>query len=218
MCPPCYILGLDLGQMSEFTALAVVEKAWPDAHEAEPRYAVRELKRFPLGSPYLEIVSVVREWSDRLPRANPFLVAVDQTGVGKPIVDLFRRHLAVNAVTITAGSGESYDEASGCWRVAKKQLVSIMQVLLQEKRLHIAKSLPEAQTLVQELRTFKAKTPASVNESFEDWRERDHDDLVFAVALACRSGQRYRHQEPQRLPTRIVVGNPYFCGLHCRMF
>jgi hypothetical protein len=23
------------------------------------------------------------------------------------------------------------------------------------------------------------------NETFESWRERDHDDLVFAVALAC---------------------------------
>ena len=35
----------------------------------------------------------------------------------------------------------------------------------------------------------------SGNETFESWRERDHDDLVLAVALAAWLGERWAAQE-----------------------
>jgi hypothetical protein len=44
--------------------------------------------------------------------------------------------------------------------------------------------------LVQELGAFRVKITASANETFEAWRERDHDDLVLAVAMAAWVGQR----------------------------
>jgi hypothetical protein len=42
---------------------------------------------------------------------------------------------------------------------------------------------------VKELESFRVKITASAHETFEAWRERDHDDLVLAVALAAWVGQ-----------------------------
>ena len=60
-----------------------------------------------------------------------------------------------------------------------------MQVLLQQRRLKIARSLPDAETLVSELQTFRVKVTLAAAETLDAWRENAHDDLVLAVALAC---------------------------------
>jgi hypothetical protein len=44
--------------------------------------------------------------------------------------------------------------------------------------------------MLQELMNFRVKVAASANETFEAWRERDHDDLVLAVANAAWVGER----------------------------
>jgi hypothetical protein len=42
------------------------------------------------------------------------------------------------------------------------------------------------QTLIDELMVFKFKVdPKTAHESYSVWRERDHDDLVLATAMAC---------------------------------
>jgi hypothetical protein len=57
--------------------------------------------------------------------------------------------------------------------------------------LKIAPALREAKTLTKELQTFRVKVSlAKANESFEAWRERDHDDLVLAVAMAVWLAER----------------------------
>jgi hypothetical protein len=44
---------------------------------------------------------------------------------------------------------------------------------------------------LREFLTFRIKMNAATeHESFEAWRERDHDDLVLAVALACWLGEK----------------------------
>ena len=70
-------------------------------------------------------------------------------------------------------------------RRSRKGLVSILQVLLGTRRLHVAADQPDARQLARELETFQVKLTQAGNETFESWRERDHDDLVLAVALAC---------------------------------
>ena len=111
---------------------------------------------------------------------------VDQTGAGRPVVDLFRdAKLDPVGVTITggnhAGSG-GRDE----YRVPKKDLVSTVQALLQTGRLKFAEGLAMADVLTEELQNFRAKINVSTGHtSFEHWRERDHDDVVLALALAC---------------------------------
>jgi hypothetical protein len=87
-------------------------------------------------------------------------------------------------VTITGGSAVT-PAGDGRYRVAKKELVSILRRLLGTDRLQIEQTLPEAPVLSQELGTFQVKISEAKNETFEAWRERDHDDLVLAVAIAC---------------------------------
>lgn len=200
---PAYILGLDLGQTSDPSALAVVEtRRGPDPAgrlDHVQHYAVRHLERYQLGTPYPRIVDSVSLLSARPPLPGCTLVA-DQTGVGRPVVDMFRaRRLPclVRAVTIT--SGHQITEEGFDFRVPKKELVGVMQSLLQSGRLKVARSLPLAGVLEKELGNFKVKVTQAANEVFGAWREGENDDLVLAVALAVWLGEREPPVQPEDL-------------------
>ncbi len=212
-----YHVGLDLGQAADYTALAVVE--WtPDALK------VRHLQRFSLGTVYPEIVGAVEGLMSRLPEYPE--LAVDATGVGRPVVDLLRaRGLRFDAVTITGGDTATHDGRD--WRVPKRDLVGAVAVPLQTGRLKIARGLPDAATLTRELLNFKVTIdPKTAHDSYASWRESDHDDLVLAVALAVWSAERLGGcvvpNDPLggRRPTEIpMMGDCYpGCGRIPRMF
>jgi hypothetical protein len=209
-------LGLDLGQAQDYTALAVLERTAP--HGGRPReHAVRYLKRWPLGTAYPDIVADVASLVRRVDgaRARPRVellegvdfalpvgtLAVDATGVGRPVVDLLRRarlECRVQAVTITAGHAATAGPDGV--NVPKKELVSVLQVLLQTRRLKVADALPDAGTLVHELTTFQTKVTLAGNETFGAWREGAHDDLVLAVALAAW----FAEHEPSPYPGALA--------------
>jgi phage FluMu gp28-like protein len=172
-----YAVGLDLGQAQDFSTLAIVQKSGEEYH-------VRGLERFRLGTPYPAIVERVQTVAHRLPEGTALVV--DATGVGAPVVDLFRSvRLHPVAVTITGGDTVSHDKDNN-YRVPKRNLVSTLAVLLQSGRLKIARSLPEAATLTKELLNFRVRIdPATAHDSYAAWREGDHDDLVLATAMAC---------------------------------
>jgi hypothetical protein len=183
-----YFSGLDLGQMQDYSALAVVERTTlphPDnSRKTLYHFAVRHLHRWPLGTAYPAIVTDVRTLFATAPLQDSRL-AVDQTGVGRAVVDLFRSAgITANLWPITITHGESGHGST----VAKKNLVGAVQVPLQDRRLKIAESLPLASVLAEELSMFRVKVTLSANETFEAWRERDHDDLVLALALALYVG------------------------------
>ncbi len=174
-----FILGLDLGQSHDYTALAILERRDGGAYE------IRHLHRFPLGTSYPAIVDHVADLLRRPPLRGYMPVVVDATGVGAPVVDLLRRcGLAPEMVEIHGGAGVSRGD-DGSYRVPKRDLASVVAVLLQGGRLRVAAALHEAQTLVAELLAFRAKVTIAGHDTFEALRERDHDDLVLAVALAC---------------------------------
>lgn len=178
-----FYLGLDLGQAQDYTALAVLEKQ-------EKEYHVRHLERPKLGTPYPAIVEQVQNLlkSDQL--WGRTALVVDKTGVGAPVVDMFRKAgLRPVAITITGGNSVSKDGDG--YHVPKRDLVSTLQVLFQAGRLKVAAELPEARLLVEELLNFKVKINVkTAHDSYEAWREGIHDDLVLAVALACWYGER----------------------------
>ena len=164
--------------------MAVAEQNWPADH-----YQVRHLRRWPPGTAYPQIVADVVGMT----AAPPFwgaLLAVDQTGVGRPVAQLLERVgvYSLTRVIVTAGhtAGWNDDRAR---LVPKRDLVGVLQVLLQARRLRVAGQLPEATVLERELLKFRAKTPAAGAETVDSWRERPHDDLVLAVALACWLGE-----------------------------
>jgi hypothetical protein len=183
-----YCAGLDLGKTADFTAMVILEidEAFDEqARHFRRRHAVRYLRRWPLGTPYPAIVADVAATLDKPPLLGAPLV-VDQTGVGAAVVDLFRMGGVdgLKPVLITSGNAVSRDD-QGVFHVAKKVLVSTLQVLLQERRLQIAPTLSCAETLEMELQNFRVKITAAMNETFEAWRDRDHDDLLLALALAA---------------------------------
>ena len=191
--PADYFLGLDLGQAQDYTALAVLEARFgPDPAQsttAVRHYACRLLKRWQLGTKYPAVVADLAEMVARPPLSGS-AVAVDQTGVGAAVVDFLSGaglHCKLHPVLITGGRQTTVD--AGVRHVPKKELVSTMQVLLQTGRLRIARELEHAATLQKELAAFRVKITAAANETFEAWRERDHDDMVLAVALAAWLGE-----------------------------
>src|SRR5262249_61794589 len=112
-------------------------------------------------------------------------LVVDQTGVGRAVVDMLRQTACgVIPVTITGGHATTVT-GDGSYHVPKKELITALQVVMQGRRLQIARSLPDAATLVRELQNFQVKITAAANETFGVWRDGQHDDLVLAGALAC---------------------------------
>lgn len=158
-----------------------------DAHASEPFNArdiasisVRHLERMPLRTAYPDVVAHIARMLQRAPLRGATLI-LDQTGVGRPVVDLVRRAgLRPIAVTITAGDAESTDHQRN-WRVAKSLLVSHLQASLHCGELRIAKGLTEARTLTAELQDFRATTSENGYTRFGA-REGRHDDLVLSVA------------------------------------
>jgi hypothetical protein len=71
------------------------------------------------------------------------------------------------------------------WKVPKKCLVSTLQVLMQGRRLTVAKSLPFSAALVEELQNFQVKVTEAANETFGALGEGYHDDLVLAIMIAA---------------------------------
>jgi hypothetical protein len=201
-----HFVGLDLGQAHQYSALTVLERRIAShgrtIADVRPCEAIRHLDRFAPGTPYPEIAAAVRDVL-KTQEVSGAMLMVDVTGVGKAVKELFYDELW-NRVTCTfvplavVGSGPVLAGGSpSCGiPVPKLELVGTMQVLLQTKRLKIADSLPEAAVLVRELEMFPAATPVLRGESVEQWRERDHDDLVLAVALAAWVGE-------QNLPDRV---------------
>jgi hypothetical protein len=164
---------------------------------------MRHLERLPLGTPYPAIVAHVSKLFAEPPLAGAVL-AVDYTGVGRPVLDMLRLakiKARLVPITITAGSSAAPDDQGG-WHIAKGELVSVLQVLLQSRRLKIAASLPEAHVLVKELENFRIKITAAANEVFGA-REGQHDDLVLAAGCAAWLGEHIL-LEPWRLE---VIGD-----------
>jgi hypothetical protein len=189
-----YFIGLDLGQSQDFTAIAILETAevtgeWDPAgfaRRVSAAYRLRHLERVPLGTPYPEVVARVRDVARSQELRGNCSLMVDATGVGRPVVDLLRRadlECPILPALITGGEAEGCGK--GYYRVPKRDLMVGLQVLLQRGDLQIAKGLKLAGTLVQEMSSVRVRQTGTGHEQFGAWREGEHDDLVFAVALAC---------------------------------
>jgi hypothetical protein len=215
------IVGVDLGQQRDPTAIAVVERGYVpngplynahyvykgrEIHAArEPvslEYHVRHLERPPLGTSYVDVVERIIAMLEDL-GDKELVLAVDTTGVGRPVADMLRARLnewldedegtRIDAAWITITGGDSVSRAEGRGlRVPKRDLASAPLVLMQNKQLKIAEGMPLSDTLRKELLNFKVRINLSTgHDSYEAWREGDHDDLVLAVAMACWCGERY---------------------------
>jgi hypothetical protein len=197
---PFYV-GLDLGQAADYTALAVVQSVAEvnQAGGVDKNLHLRHLERYELGTPYPQIADNVaalmrderltpNEYDPsrlRVFRREPQLI-VDDTGVGRAVADLLKtKGLKFRAVTITGGD-EVNAVGGGRYRVPKRDLVGALEVPFHTGKLKIAEGMDLWPTLKKELLNFRRKIDLrTAHDSYEHWREGDHDDLVLAAALAC---------------------------------
>jgi hypothetical protein len=194
-------VGLDLGQSADYTALAVVQDGVKEnpAGGTEKYLHLRHLERYELRTPYPEIASRVAALV-RSPELSPTeydpsrlryytkppMLVVDDTGVGRAVSDLLKtRGLRFKAVTITGGD-KVHAAGGGRYRVPKRDLVAALEVPFHTGELRVAEGLELWDVLRKELLNFRRKIDLrTAHDSYEHWRESDHDDLVLACALAC---------------------------------
>jgi len=198
-----FILGLDLGQSRDYTALSVVEKI--GGGNVESVYHVRHLERI-RDVPYPDVVSKVAKIKQSAELKEGAVLVVDATGVGTPVVDMFNKAgLRPIAVWIHGGANTSHERDN--WRVPKRDLVGVLQVLLQGSRLKMSWKLKLAQALQGEMLNFKCKiNPETAHDSYSAWREDDHDDLVLSVALATWWGERMPRGIKFPTPKEAITG------------
>jgi hypothetical protein len=184
-------IGLDLGQVSDPSALALVEqRSRKEGGKTRREYTCPYLRRWSLGTGYPEIVRNVKEFVASLGEPLPYLV-VDITGCGRPVFDQLREaSISLSGlVGVNITGGFSTTRSFGTANVPKRALVSAVRSVLEGRRILIARKLKEAQTLQRELSTFSTKISTSGNETYEALRAKDHDDIVLAVALALWRGE-----------------------------
>jgi hypothetical protein len=178
-----FFFGVDLGQSNDPSTIAVVERIGD-------QFRCGHLERMPLGTSYPSVVHRVGSLMAAPICAGNCELAIDATGVGRPVCDMFT-HAGIPfiGVIITAGHAETIGSAD-CYRnVPKISLISHVQSLLHGGRLKIKKDLPEADTLINELKHFKVSYSSAGFMSFSA-RDGKHDDLVLALSVAVWCAQR----------------------------
>jgi hypothetical protein len=198
-----FLLGADLGQSPDPSALAileekllVMEKGKLNINDLSLRLAARApikvvsrldcrwLERIPLGTPYPQVLDRCEAWLKSPELVEEAIFILDYTGVGHPVYDFARdRGMAPIGINITAGR-ELVETLAG-YNVPKRDLISQLLIAFQSGRLLISGELPFAQTIRNELINFRMRIHPSGKTSYEVWREGEHDDLVLALAIAC---------------------------------
>ncbi len=220
--PTEYVFGLDLAQASDYTALALLKLTTPEGSRLDRAglpflYDLVSLARWRGESYPAQVKRVAKLVAD--PRLRPIVktpprpvgggmfymsdvearapkpkLAIDATGVGRAVVDLFltpeiREVADVVPVTITGGDewrkdlwGAGRPHVHAFW-VAKKQLVSLVVARLQGERLRFIPGDRLSAELEEELRNFRVKLSRANNEQFEA-RDGKTDDLILAVSMA----------------------------------
>jgi hypothetical protein len=111
-------------------------------------------------------------------------VICDLTAVGPTILPTLRKAGVQRITPVVLTTALDAVEIDRTWRVPKRDLVTGLQVALQQRRLKVAPGLPDTDLLVRELSAFRATVTLDPSENAADWRARPGDDLVLAVALA----------------------------------
>ncbi|MFN7921468.1 MAG: hypothetical protein U0Q16_15305 [Bryobacteraceae bacterium] len=202
---PTYFVGVDLGQRRDHTALAVIESATLIRDERDPvsfafleehRLSVTALEQLPLGIPYTTIAGYIEKAVGHQSLWKNCLLAIDATGVGQPIFDLLRNcRLPVKdlrAVIIT--SGERPSRSGHTDNIPRRALLHNLHSRTIGRQYKVSGKLPHARTLIRELAQLQVRLDDAGNESIAPSQHSQHDDLVFATAIALwyatRSGAR----------------------------
>jgi phage FluMu gp28-like protein len=177
-----FFVGVDLGKQHDYSTIVIVEKRGDEL-------LVRGAERIPLGTPYSRLVEILREVVRRPELAGRCSVVVDATGLGEPVMEMIRRAdlgCDVTAAVISGGKRASRKKTGKYKTVPKYDLMTGLQVALEDEELKIARRMSEARSLVKELTDIRVNERGGMGAEGSG----QHDDLVMAVALACWRAKR----------------------------
>lgn len=207
-----FIVGLDLGQIQDYTAVAVIEQQVyipPLGGWVSETALTGQLLELWDKSPQTRDL-----WEDAAPTPPPvYCRHLARWPLGTSYPTIVRDVIALVQTPPLKGCSILVPDATGVGQpvidmllhyagvsmlpvtitggatatgthVPKRDLISATQVLLQSGRLKIARSLPDAAILEAELANYRVKVTENLHETFNA-REGEHDDLVLALALAC---------------------------------
>ena len=201
--PQQYWIGWDPGQSQDYSAISILKKM-PDK-----TYQVQHLERLPLGTPYPSQVTKVYAMMHRKPldKADVTL-CIDATGIGAAVVDLAKAK-GTNPVSIQIHGGmeASWTDDRMSAKAPKADLIGCLTVLAQTKSVTVARGLPHADTLRQELKAYQARiNPNTAHVSYgNDARQAPHDDLILSVAISLWVAEN-RYPRPNPICRLISVG------------
>lgn len=216
-------IGLDLGRTQDYTAISILERSLLRSQQHEPvehrfisydTLSVVYLYRFPLRTPYPEVVERVRRLIESQPLLENAHLAIDATGAGLPIYEFIKKNPSskprarIVPISITSGTTVSSDGVIYC--VPRALLLNTLETHLVEKTLGIASRLPLAPVLLRELAQLRVGSTSTGKPRIETAKSNQHDDLVFATALATFCNERFRLM---RSPTDAYTTVKYPEGL-----
>lgn len=193
-----YIIGVDLGQSHDFTAISILLKDGT-------AYQVVHLERLPLDMPYPKQVEYVYGIMHRKPLyESNVTLAIDYTAVGHPVLDMMdERGMQPVGISISGGNAVSWDPEWKKAVVPKKDLISAMQISAQNNRLKIPPNLKFGDELIRELENFKVKIDIRTAHDSYNAREGAYDDLILSLAIGLWTSEN-RYRDPNaKAPARF---------------
>ncbi len=179
-------IGIDVGKRQDHTALVAVEFDLTQSTQRDPfsqnfvttpHLFVRSAESLPLGSDHLDLPGRLRALLASLPSTfKQVHFIMDSTGEST-LVEVLRRDKSLNRypltpVAITGGHKTSH-LAGGYEGIPRPDLLTRLRTALGTRRLSLPAATPGLAELETELIAFRS-----------DGHQREHDDLVFALALA----------------------------------
>lgn len=202
---------MDLGQQYDYTAISVIQTrekwttgenvpvSWKTGGEDKMvtyHYYLRYLERF--RAKYPDTVQRVVKITRKLEDDGGTALLVDATGVGLPVVEMMREE-RLDPIPIIITGGNAITESDGGYHLPKRQMISTLQGLFESGRLKISKGINHLEELLEEISNFRVKITKAGNDTYEAWRETDHDDMVISIAMAAWYARR-------EAPQNVLVG------------
>lgn len=192
-----YVIGLDLGHLHDYTALVILErfmriKEIGGKKIRMPSFLERQSRRFELPTSSETVIKDVLDIIRALEPLGRVKLCVDRTGIGLPTFQLFESYLPLDKlIGIVFGKRDTEETRHGhVWYVPKINLESAVALVIEQDRLRISKEYPASITLFKELRDYVPSAARRGDTQDVPWREKEHDDLVFALACAVWWGLR----------------------------
>lgn len=173
-----HTLSLDLGQQNDYTVLTVAEPHF--GIDGKLVIKVPLVYRFPLRMSYVHVVEYLREFIETK-QLTEYVLIVDYTGVGRPVVDLLNDH-GINTIGLTITGGRKSNWATGrSVTVPKVEMITRLQVAIQYGSLLLAKGIECMDIIIKELINFTLTSGRGVKMEASGGY---HDDTVMSLAMA----------------------------------